>query len=440
MKKGNIIWFIEHISRELDVACAVSVLFKKKFGQKITILPFTSDLPPVYLKDFHPKIIILPYCYSVNDRMLKKILLKFPDVIYFNMAWEQIFYKANLEYKAPQDWFAKEQVLHHCWSRERSEFLQKRGIPRENIIINGHPAYKLYKKPYNKIFKNRLNLSKKFNLDPKKKWIFFPENYSWFFYSDHQFEEIIKNGQDRKTALIMRNYCGKAIFEVLKWLQTAGDKFNNVEIILRPRPAISAAYFTSVLEKLSPGITSKLNIIKDYSVREWILASNMVVSSFSTSLIEASIADRPTFMLEPFRLPNALIAPWYKYVIKIKTQSHFLNLCREIHLEEPKLLKSWAIRKFFVNSDPIISLMDCIRKIYLNDKPINRFQNRMKFKNISEPNTGWYWLIGFLGLIKRKILKQQAYYLNDDSKIYLRQINSRYTAFKEGLIGKSKSK
>lgn len=436
MKNEPIIWFIEHISRELDVACAVAVLFKKKYGIKITILPYIQDIASDYLKLVLPKIIILPYCYSLNDQMLSVILPKFPNAIYFNMAWEQIFYKANLDYKTPQDVFAKKYVFHHSWSQARSEFLQKKGIPKKNIFVNGHPAYQLYKNPYKKIFQNRSVLSKEFKLDQKKKWIFFPENYSWFFYSDHQMEKIIKNGQDRETAYLMRDYCGKALIEVLKWLRAVNADLKNIEIILRPRPAFSLAYFTSIIEKLSPGINTKINIIKDYSVREWILASDLVMSSFSTSLIEAAIAEKPNFMLDPLKLPNALSAPWYQFVKKIKTQAQFVKLCKKIPYQKPGRLKTWAVRNFFVNDDPITGLVNYLARLYFTQKPAVNLQDRLKFENITKSKTFLRLITNYLGFVKRKILGQQAYYINDDRKKYLLEIKKKYAVFEKKLKGR----
>src|SRR3989344_1890437 len=145
MEKNDIFWFIEHISRELDVAAAVSVLLKQKYEKSIKILSINNFNN---LKDYSPSIVILPYCYSLNDSVLKNCLKYWPEAVYFNLAWEQIFYKANIEYKAPRDKFVKKSVIHHAWSNSRAKLLQQKGIPEKNIFINGHPAYQLYKAPY----------------------------------------------------------------------------------------------------------------------------------------------------------------------------------------------------------------------------------------------------------------------------------------------------
>ena len=429
MKNIDIIWFIEHISRELDVACAVGALLERSFGKKIEILPYTINQYK-NTHTFNPKLVILPYCYSIKDSGLLNYLSNWPDTLYINIAWEQIFYKANLEYKAPRDIFSKKYVIHHSWSKARSKFLHERGVPKNHIFTNGHPAYKLYERPYKNFFVTRSELAKEFNLDHKKKWIFFPENYSWFFYSNHNLEEIIKNGQNRSVVYSMRDYCSRAFNEVISWINEVSEKNKDtIEIILRPRPAFSITYFKEVLGKLFPRLSRNIHIVKDYSVREWILSSDLVLSSFSTSLIEGAIARKPIYMLEPIPIPPPLVADWYKYVKKVRTKDDLYRVFKE---KTQKLvyqkLHDWAKKEFFVKNDPIDGLVE-----YLGTLKIRQMKEQAEFlKKILDNSSSLKYrlrdtktqLITALGNVKRRI-KQESYYKNDDEDRYLEEIKSK---------------
>ena len=428
MNNGKIIWFIEHMSRELDVAAVVKALLQNKFHKKITILPYEFNKR---FSKYSPDIVLLPHCYSINDPELSNFLTLWPTAVYINLAWEQIFYKANLEYKAPRDEFAKKYIIHHSWSKKRKVFLESKGVPKKNIFTNGQPAYQLYKNPYRKIFADRKFLAREFKLDSHKKWLFFPENYSWFFYSEHNLEDIIKHGQSREVVYTMKNYCRKSLSFVLEWLGKASEKYqDNYEIILRPRPAFSLEYFQNKMKEHFPEISPKIRIIKDYSVREWIMASDLIVSSFSTSLIEAAIAHKPIYMLEPFKIPQVLMSGWYDHVLKIKRLNEFLRLFELKNYQHSyNKLFYWAKKEFFVKPDPIMGLVDFLGKFNVREYHLEKNNINYLISTLKTSKSGWKsiknHIINLLGKIKRSVADDASYYRNDDQERYLSEIKVR---------------
>ena len=428
MKKIDFIWLIEHISRELDVAAAVKILLKNKFAKTVEILPLnaTSD----FLK-YEPLVVLLPYCYSIKDNAVKECLKVWPHALYINLSWEQIFYKANLEYKAPRDTFAKKFVLHHSWSNARKQFLIEKRVPHKNVFVNGNPAYALYIDPYKRIFPDKAAISKKLSLNKYKKWLFFPENYSWYFYSKENINEIIKSGQDQDVIHIMRGYCKKAFSKACQWLNTIVDECGqDFEVILRPRPAFSLTYFKTRLNKLFPGFSPKIHIIKDYSVREWILTSDIVVSSFSTSLIEAAIAGKPIAMLAPLKIPQELTAPWYKLTPKIASIEQFIQFLKKNPSDNSSLaLRQFAKKEFLGKSDPIEGLVNFLGN--LNKRSFSYIDDSEKAKLISELKKTKFneKVKNALGKIKRKITDRNSYFSNDDQTKYYSEIENKINIF-----------
>lgn len=433
MNSIDFIWLIEHISRELDVAAASKVLLEKKYKKKVIILPLTSTSD---FSKYKPHTVLLPFCYRATDNAVLNCLKSWPHANFINLAWEQIFYKANLDYKAPQDEFSKKYVIHHSWSQSRKNFLISKNIPESNIFVNGHPAYALYQEPYRKVFPDKKEIAKKLKLNAKKKWLFFPENYSWYFYSEENIQEIIKSGQSKEVIYIMRHYCRKAFFNVLKWLNQIVLKYSEeFEIILRPRPAFSLNYFTKRLNELYPNLALSIHINKDYSVREFILASELIVSSFSTSLIEAAVAGKPIAMLEPFPIPKELMASWYHLVPKIKSLQDFTDLIESGITPNSSLkLKQFAESEFFVNKDPIIGFVQ-----FLNNFDNNHFFSEkdklMKTKQISEISKIRlkHKILSKLGQIKRKLTDRTKYFQNDDQFKYSQEIKNRINIFTKYL-------
>lgn len=429
----QIIWLIEHIARELDVAAACAALLERDYGVRVVILPYAHPDADQMIDTYRPDCVFLPYCYSFSDPHLAPIFHRWPEAVYVNLSWEQIFYQANVEYKAPQDDFAKMHVHHHVWSRERKQFLMSRGVPEEHIFLNGHPAFALYDLPYRKIFTTRTQLAEEFSLDTKKRWIFFPENYSWFFYSDHNLAEIIKKGQDAHTAHLMRDYCRRCFTDAMQWLSEAAKQNEHIEIILRPRPAFSSGYFMKKVRDVLPAIPDRLNIIKEYSVREWILASDRVISSFSTSLIEASIAEKSVAMIEPHPIPPPLQSSWYQYVSKIRTKEEFFKtLDQKPDSDSGMRLQKWARKELFVNEDPISGLVEYIGKKSFRHPGGEKRVIPAAPVSLSVINAFTKKIHAGLGRVKQKLSGNTLYQKNDDQDVYMPEIAKaidRYRGF-----------
>jgi len=110
-----------------------------------------------------------------------------------------------------------------------------------------------------------------------------------------------------------------------------------------------------------------LHFIKDETVREWILASNVVISSYSTTLIEAAVASRPSYMAEPIPIPDSLQYDWYQHVPRVTSLDQFKRACLSSNGEEvASELRAWAEARMLSNGDPISNLADLIRELAAN--------------------------------------------------------------------------
>ncbi len=428
MKDIDILWFIEHIARELDVAVLASLIINKKYGLTVKIEQI-SNLKKIE-KLYNPKIILLPYCYVATDGYIERIISIWPKSVFINLAWEQIFYNANKIYKLPRDYFARNCVYHHAWSKTRKKILKKLDIPDKNIFLNGQPAYKLYDEPYKKLFISRKNLAERYQLDTNKTWIFFPENYSWYFYSKETIQKIIQDGQGVKTISTLKNYCKDSFTIALEWLNQIAKRYEDtVEIILRPRPSFSQEYFLWQVQKLKPSLSKNIRVIKDFSIREWILASDIVISSFSTSLIEAAIAKKTLYILEPNPMPNELIAEWYKYVEKIKSLNGLFSILpaslpvgmagRNNYLK----LRTWARSNFYVKDDPIQGLADILAKI--PEKQLPELKNTKSLFRQAQKKA-----FSILSKLKKATTTTDAYFKLDDDKIFESELKDKMIRYK----------
>jgi hypothetical protein len=362
MEKIDVLWCIEHIAREMDVACAVKCLAEARYGLKIEIRHLYLHARES-MERYQPAVVALPFFYNSKDLALEDYVRKWPSAIIFNLAWEEIFYKGHLKLKAPADDFTRRRVIHHAWGDFFKRYLLENGVEERHVFLNGNPAYQLYLGPYSEYYRDRGWLAQKYGLDKDKRWVIVPENYRWAFITDATIDWRSGQGSDRAELLAMREFAGDSLGHLLGWCNAAAAR-DRLEIIFRPKPVTMLTEMEDFYNRRVGGSRpAGLHLIKGESVREWILAGDVVISSFSTTLIEAAIAGRPTYMVEPLPISESFAADWYQYVPRIRNETEFDRACREQAAAGADRLKAWAAGEMLANGDPISRLADFLHDL-----------------------------------------------------------------------------
>ncbi len=132
-------------------------------------------------------------------------------------------------------------------------------------------------------------------------------------------------------------------------------RLDGVEVVFRPRPANSTERIRSFFREHVGEDFGAIHVIKEGSVREWIVASDLVVSSYSTSLIEAAIASGLPTCSSRFPCPRACIAAWYDFAPRACGRPTSSSPCCAAHELEPPCaaLVSWATENLLPVADPI---------------------------------------------------------------------------------------
>ncbi len=346
----DIVFLYEHAARELDVACAVAAGLRRG-DCNVEIIHWPTGFPRAVLK-LQPKIVVLPFCYT--EQSYDALLAYWRNSTFFNMSWEQLFYFGNQKAKTPRGEFSTRHVIHHAWSNSYASFLNENSISSDRIFLNGQPAYTLYDEPYRDYFPSKQELSERHGLDVSRRWVFFPENYNWAFYSDFMLEQFVCSGQSPDDVQAMREFCELSLQVVLQWCVKAAQ--DEIELILRPRPSTTKQDFEEFARQVLSEIPEHLHIVQSGSIREWILASDVVVSSYSTSLIESAVAGKPVYILEPSPIPTSLHVDWHDLLPHIKTERAFLQVCSGKEIKADERLSNWARQALMGHGDAIRNL------------------------------------------------------------------------------------
>lgn len=358
MRKVDVVYLYEHAARELDVACATAAILEHEYALSVRVVHWPSGFPHVE-HQIQPRLVVLPYCYAEENYTF--LLAKWRNSIFFNASWEQLLYAGNLISKTPHGPFAIDHVFHHSWSTQYASFLREQEVEQHRIFINGQPSYALYDEPYQRYFTSRADLAAQHGLNPSCKWILFSENYNWAFYTEAKLAYFIEQGQSPEDVRAMRDFCKRSLAETVQWCAQLA-RTEEIEIVIRPRPSTAIDQFIEAVKEIVPDVPPRLHIIQDENIREWILASDVVVSSYSTSLIEAAVAGKSVYMLEPYSIPEALQVSWHDLLPHIKTYEEFRARCT-MKTELDSLLGQWARKTLMSEGDPIRRMTSFIAQL-----------------------------------------------------------------------------
>lgn len=352
---------MHHPQRELDIAAALKVLLEP-MGVSSAIVSYRFNDYQT-MASWNPRVVVLPWYYG-EEKGFNRYRQYWPSTRFVNMAYEQIYSKIHEAQKVIHGPYARSQMRFSAWGMFYEDYLANIGIPRSAVSINGNPSYGLYRAPYSRYFVDRAALAARHGLDPQDRWVFFPENYRAAFMSPEQLDRFEKAEKVPGIGNSFRDFAEASLREVCSWL---AETPAGVQVILRPRPAVGMEPFVAKVGPWVQAAGKRVHITTDATVREWILASDVVVSSYSTSLIETSLTGKPIHMLEPVPFPDYVMNDWYSLVERVRTKEEFAaRVLAPGPGGDSSPLRQWAEDTNLPNGDPILRtaewVRDCVRE------------------------------------------------------------------------------
>lgn len=360
----DILFYIEYRAREFDAAAAIKHHLAARHGLSTEVLS-VGQLRSRQGPKQAVGVVVLPWAKSAESwDLLRSIVNAHPTSAFFDMAWDQLLPPHFSDMRVPNGDFQLRKVFHHAWSPIRTAYLTQHGVARERIFENGNPTYTLYDKRYRGLYQTRAEMAQRHGLDPEKPWILFPENYGWAFLDEAQvLRRFVRGRLTAERALRIHRFHVESLSAALTWFSRIDAP---VEFIFRPRPVIASSSYMAAFAKegLTPG--PSVRIIKEGSAREWILASDMVLSSFSTTLLEAAIAGKPAFAIEPVPfVPDIAETDWIGLVDRVSSYAAFRDLIeRPDRAPKPLKLEDFVRRTAHPCSDALVGAADIIRTIF----------------------------------------------------------------------------
>ncbi len=366
----DILILVEHADRELDVACLIRALIEQRATRlRVKVANFYTEAQSL-IENHSPRVVVTPFFYAIDDKIMRDYVAAWSHATFFNLAWEQILYGSQQTLKRPRDAFTRDRVRHLAWSRWFAEYLQGHGVMAEKTHWLGHPLYDLYDPKFRRYFPDRKEIARAEGLDPEKRWVFFPENFRWAFLGDAKLKSLNEQGVDIADLEAQRAYCREALGASAKWLASIARR-RDIEVILRPRPAVNSSQIRDFVAQEAGETPQNFHIIKSLSVREWIFASDIVVSSISTSLIEAAIAGKPILRMSPTAVPETLWYDWCEFVAVAESEAVLEKaVAGELDMVGSLAVRRWAADNFKLGEAPTDAIANLLIRL-VNQTPRN---------------------------------------------------------------------
>ncbi len=362
----DVLWLVEHVDRELDVAVCGAIELERRFGLTVEIANYYRDVDRV-TAGLQPSLVVVPFFYSADDPGTAVYVRTWPGAAFVDLRWEQVLYQANKALKRVRGEVARQRVPHVAWTVAHQHELREQGVPEAHALLTGNPAFALYQVPYRRAFPDRTHLAARHALDADRPWLFFPENYRWAFAK----QKTLKQLEERQTGITadqletLREYCQASLKTVVTWLNDVARE-SGWEVILRPRPSTDTDALQSLVAEVVGVPAPRLHVIKDCSVREWTLASDRVMSSFSTTLIEAALAGKPVNTITPAPVPELLRYDWCALVSDIGSAADLHDALHADSSGNPSRLQAWAREQFQPRGDAIAALAEALGRLAVN--------------------------------------------------------------------------
>ena len=324
----DFLFIYEHKVRELENLCLLKYeLDRRGYKTKIVYIDDAQNAlaeTPIY----YARVVCTMACYD-NYTLFwhTKQFVKFEKVI--DLQWENIVYPKDEQREEAYKnyWGIGKEVVHVSWGEQNvRRLLNTAHLDKKKVKLTGHVGMDFLREPLCKYYMSRQKLFAKYNIPMDKKVILFASPY----YGDSLTQEYIKGmceafGEDWPE--YYKFMCNSQKI-VLDWFEKICIENSNIIIVFRPHPGHPSIIANKLAEK-----HSNFRIISEESVKQWIVACDMVYTGNSSVIVEAFFAKKMCQLLFP--IPTT---PGFE--LKLITDSHKILTYEEFHrtiVEEQKI-------------------------------------------------------------------------------------------------------
>lgn len=327
MIKIDFLFLVEHEDREMSTVKRLKKLLEEK---GCTCVVLSTEFHAHLFNNYKAKNIVFPYAIDDATWPIRAFKTKeFKSSNFISLNWEQLLSKANQDFKKPKSTLIQEYFFHLAWEEDFKTFLVRSNVKSNQIQVIGNPLHELLLEDLKNAPLYEKKLRFEFSLNEGSDIYFFPMNYGWAFFNDDKIKAKIRMGYQPDIAYDYRDYSQRCLESFINFIVKLCAKHRNSTFVIRPHPSISVEQYIDKFKASGLTIPSNLLLTKKYTIKEWIAISEVIGSSWSTSVWDAKKIGKTGFLYTPFERPEWLETFWNPHVPNINDCSGFEKVLKQ---------------------------------------------------------------------------------------------------------------
>jgi len=302
----DVLLFVEHRDRELEITCAVAALLRQTYGLRVAIasLLFHPVAAAILVR---PKVVVTPSTAFGRGSAGWLFHQVYGDQISFvNMNYEQFISSWKGKYKSAKHAVSLHSQKQLVWGRFFADFLVETGTNPSNIHVTGRPLASLLRRQYRGTRKRqRQACAERCGLDPNSKWLFFALTDGLAFIDQRKIDNIIGQGAKEQEFLHHVEIVKQTLTHIIEWLRAFAEDqaASQYEIIVRPHPSVSTEAYQQLFIDTIGSVPSNVVFTKELTAHAWLVACDRYYTNYSTLAMDAKALNVPTHILRPVAPP-----------------------------------------------------------------------------------------------------------------------------------------
>ncbi len=315
MKNVDVLFLYETRVRELENICLI-----KNELERRGITVGVSNTWNEYGKTKHPYRAKVVVTHAMDNDGLYEFVCdcctQAPKII--NMQCEQIGRLGDAS--NPNSRYALKGMAHQamniCWGNRTKQRLKKLSqIDEKHIAVTGNVALDFCRKEFRGYYRTKEDLFREYGINTEKPVNLFISSFAYVDLPDEIRKDITLEHTDLFTDVSVRSFQ-----EVIKWFDRFLSEEKDQIIIYRPHPAEAGH---GLLLKMQEKYPDNFFVIKELSVKQWILAADKVFTWYSTAALEAHFCGVPCGILRPVQIPASIEVELYENAVFIESYDTF---------------------------------------------------------------------------------------------------------------------
>lgn len=318
----------EHKNREIESICLLKIELEHR-GYSVFIYNTNDQRLKEHIRAYHAEVLLLPYAYETEHiSFCVQQSITFNKLI--NLQWEQALNKYEEDnvdsYQTPSGICKK--AVHLSWGMSNVRRLNRvSGIDSNNIRLVGNITLDFLKEPLCKYYISKEKIYKQYGIPLDKKICLFIASFL-IMQSEEEIEGMVKQfgGWVKEQHEIGLKTC----HTILQWIQKALEMDTELFFIYRPHPGDRIDFVYGLQKKCD-----RFVVIKDLSVKQWILIVDKIYTWTSTTVAEIYSAQKSCYILYPYEVSENSKMRLFENAVVIKTFQSFYQSLKSEHTDFP---------------------------------------------------------------------------------------------------------